>query len=75
MDNLEKAQKIVEEVLPKYFVFRLWETEVGGDGSMTKLYTDKADLIVRFEHNWQHKIYTYHRDKELDKILEEVVLL
>jgi len=46
MDNLEKAQKIVEEVLPKYFVFRLWETEVGGDGSMTKLYTDKEDLIL-----------------------------
>ena len=45
MDNFEKAQQIVEQVLPKYFVFRLWETEIGDDGSMTKLYTEKADQI------------------------------
>jgi hypothetical protein len=47
MDNLEKASKLLEEILPKYFVFRLWETEIGGDGSMTKLYTEKADQILK----------------------------
>lgn len=46
MENLEKATKIVEEVLPKYFIFRLWEIEIGDDGSMTKLYTTKGDEIL-----------------------------
>jgi putative phage-type endonuclease len=32
---------------------------------------EQADLIVRFEHNWKYKIYTYHRDRELEKTIED----
>ena len=46
MENLEKAQKIVEEVLPKYFTFRLWESRMDESGTLSKLYTEKADEIL-----------------------------
>ncbi len=35
---------------------------------------EQADLIVRFEHNWKYKIYTYYRDRELEKILEDAAV-
>jgi len=47
MDKLEQAKQILEEVLPKYFTFRLFVTETNQDGSFTQLYTEKSDEIFK----------------------------
>jgi len=46
MGDLEKAEKIIEQILPKYFTFLLWQTEVDESGVSTKSYTQKADDLL-----------------------------
>lgn len=40
--NLELSQKILEEVVCKYFVFRLKETSYEENGAIVTTYTEKA---------------------------------
>ena len=43
--NLELTEHILEKILPKYFVFRLYQTEYNEDGSVSTLYTEKSQEI------------------------------
>lgn len=43
--NLEIASKIVEEILPDYFTFRLFQSEVAEDGSFFREYAEKPEEI------------------------------
>lgn len=43
--KLELTEHILENVLPKYFIFRLYETNYNEDGSVSKLYSTKAQEI------------------------------
>lgn len=43
--NLEIASKIVEEILPDYFTFRLYQSEIAEDGSFFREYSEKAEEI------------------------------
>jgi hypothetical protein len=47
MDNLTKAETIIEQILPKFFTFRLWQTEHLEDGSLNKTYTEKGDELLK----------------------------
>jgi len=43
--NLKISSKIVEEILPDYFTFRLFQSEVAEDGSYFKEYAEKPEEI------------------------------
>lgn len=44
--TLELAQEILENIIASEFPFYLHVTEHGEDGSVTKLYSEKADRIL-----------------------------
>ena len=55
-NNLELTEEVLENILPKYFTFRLYETNYNEDGSVSKLYTSKSqeifnDIIQLLENN------------------------
>lgn len=43
--KIKATMNIIEKILPNYFQFRVWETEVQEDGSVSKLYTSKAQEL------------------------------
>lgn len=45
--NLELSTKILEEVVGKYFVFRITTTAISEDGSVEHSYTEKAWDILK----------------------------
>lgn len=53
--HLDVASEILEQCLPKFFVWRLWMSEADESGMAWKLYSEKSDEI----------------HKELIKILEK----
>lgn len=44
--TLNLAQDILENVIANEFHFYMWETEHNEDGTVTKLYSEKADRIL-----------------------------
>ena len=59
MDKEELATEIVERILPKYFQFILWESEISEEGVFHKNYTEKIqnifndiiNLLEKYENN------------------------
>lgn len=47
MNNLELAEKIAIEIIPKYLPYRTHESYVTEDGNFQKLFTEKADAIIK----------------------------
>lgn len=43
--HLEVASEIVEKVLPDYFQFRLWQSEIMESGNFIKEYAEKPEEI------------------------------
>ena len=44
--KLKLAQDILENIIANEFPFYLWQTEYNEDGTVTKLYSEKADRIL-----------------------------
>lgn len=44
--SLEIAIELLEQTIPKYFTFRLKQTSVEEDGSISCNYTEKADELL-----------------------------
>lgn len=45
MDNEELATEIIERILPKYFQFILWESEISEEGAFHKNYPEKIQNL------------------------------
>lgn len=45
--NIKIASEIVENILPKYFQFKIWQSELSSEGVFIKEYTEKPENIYK----------------------------
>ena len=63
--NADLAQKILEEVVRKYFVFRITTTAISEDGSVEHSYTEKAWDILQDINKMIDETYPKLEDEKL----------